>query len=238
MQPDPSTLLKEINYDLPLIGFYDAPDPGPFQPMVVPKPGKCIFDYYPQWLEGKTLHITRTHYGCGGAGNWICGIQTRSEETFIKFLVDDEGLKSSKDLMKEWIAHRKPYSMEHENVFIGSLKPDQYQYLKSITFVVNPDQLAVLMTGAQYHSRPTDPTPVIAPFGSGCSLLFPFENPNIPQASIGGTDSAMRDALPPDRLTITVTKPLFEQLCVLDERSFLYKSFWQGLKKARSGAER
>ena len=90
------------------------------------------------------------------------------------------------------------------------------------------------MLGAQYNNSPGDPPAVIAPFGSGCMELCPlFENLDIPQAMIGSTDIAMRQYLPPDILAFTVTKPMFKQLCELDERSFLYKPFWEDLIKAR-----
>lgn len=55
----------------------------------------------------------------------------------------------------------------------------------------------------------------------------------MPQAIIGATDIAMRQHLPPDILAFTVTKPMFEQLCALDTRSFLHKPFWRNLRKAR-----
>jgi hypothetical protein len=35
-------------------------------------------------------------------------------------------------------------------------------------------------------------------------------------------------------LAFTVTKPMFEQLCALDERSFLFKPFLKNLRKARA----
>ena len=99
---------------------------------------------------------------------------------------------------------------------------------------MNPDQLGLLMTGANYDNAPGDPPPVTAPFGSGCSLLLGlFGDLSIPQAMIGATDIAMRQYLPPDMLAFTVTRPLFEKLCRLDEKSFLYKPFWQNLRKAR-----
>ena len=119
-------------------------------------------------------------------------------------------------------------------MLIGPLKEGQYAYLKTITFYVNPDQLSALMLGAQYKSAPSDPPPVIAPFGSGCMELVPlFKSLDIPQAMIGATDIAMRQYLPPDILAFTVTKPMFQQLCALDERSFLYQPFWKRLRKAR-----
>jgi len=236
MQPDPTNLLKRIDCTAPLIGFYDTPDASPFAPLVTPEPNKqrCVFSFYHEWLKGKTLLITKDNFGCGGAGHWLCDIETKEREAFIKFLVDGEGLKASRDLMVRWLDHHRPYQQEHSNVLIGPLSKAQYGYLKSITFYVNPDQLSVLMTGAQYYSVPSDPPPVIVPFGSGCmELTSLFEDLNVPQAMIGATDIAMRQYLPPDLLAFTVTKPMFRQLCELDKGSFLYKPFWNNLRKSR-----
>jgi hypothetical protein len=117
---------------------------------------------------------------------------------------------------------------------LGPLKEDQYAYLKTVTFYVTPDQLSVLLIGANYNSAPEDPPAVIAPFGSGCgTTISMFEDLNVPQAMTGATDIAMRRFLPPDLMAFTVTKPMFEQLCALDEKSFLFKPFWQDLRKAR-----
>jgi hypothetical protein len=236
MQPDPTNLLKRVDLTIPLIGFYDAPDASPFKPLVKPERGEhtCIFMFYEEWLKGKTLRITKDNFGCGGAGHWLCGVMARPREEFVKFLVDEEGLKSSRDLMNQWLDHHRAFRQEHPNILIGPLRQDQYTYLKTITFYVRPDQLSVLMLGAQYNSAPGDPPAVIAPFGSGCMELVPlFEDLNIPQAMIGATDIAMRQCLPPDILAFTVTKPLFKQLCELNEGSFLYKPFWNNLRKAR-----
>ena len=236
MQPDPTNLLERIGLAAPLVGFYDAPDPSPFAPLVKPGPGErqCVFAFYNEWMRGTTLHITKEKFGCRGARYWLFDVETRSRKDFIRFLVDDEGLKASHELMNQWLDHCKPYEQEHPNILIGPLKEEQYEYLKSITFYINPDQLSLLILGAQYNHAPGDPPPVIAPFGSGCMELVPlFEDLDVPQAIIGTTDIAMRRFLPPDVLAFTVTKPLFEQLCALDERSFLYKPFWKRLKKAR-----
>jgi hypothetical protein len=58
MQPDPANLLKHIGLMTPLIGFYDAPEVSPFEPLVSPKPGGhvCTFAFYKAWHKGKTLH--------------------------------------------------------------------------------------------------------------------------------------------------------------------------------------
>ena len=136
--------------------------------------------------------------------------------------------------MNQWLDYRKPYQQEYPHILIGPLKEGQDEYLKTVIFLVNPDQLSLLTLGANYNNAPGDPPAVVAPFGSGCSqLLGLFGDLNRPQAIVGATDIAMRQYLPPDILAFTVTRPMFEQLCGLDERSFLYKPFWQNLRKAR-----
>lgn len=236
MQPDSRNLLKKIGLTIPLVGFYDAPDPSPFRPLVSPGKGRhtCVFAFYRKWLKGETLRITRDNFGCGGIGRWLFDIRTGSPEDFVKFLVDEEGLKSSPALISQWLDHHKPYRAKQPHILIGPLRADQYEYLKSITFYVNPDQLSLLMLGAQYNNAPGDPSPVLAPFGSGCmELVSLFEDLSTPQALIGATDIAMRQFLPPNILAFTVTRSMFAQLCQLDEKSFLYKSFWGNLRKAR-----
>jgi len=236
MKSDPRNLLRIAGVETPLIGFYDAPDPAPFEPVVQPAPRSrvCVFAFYERWLEGQTLHITRERCGCRGAAHWLFGVETRSRQSFVEFLVDDEGLKSSHGLMEEWLDHSSPYRQEHPHILIGPLVAGQVGYLKTVTFFVNPDQLALLMLGAQYDSGPDDPLPVIAPFGSGCmQLVTLFEDLSIAQACLGATDIAMRHHLPPDVLAFTVTRSMFERLCALDERSFLYKPFWARLREAR-----
>ncbi len=39
MQPDATFLLEKLGLHIPLIDFYDAPDPHPFEPLVEPKQG-------------------------------------------------------------------------------------------------------------------------------------------------------------------------------------------------------
>ncbi len=232
-QPDAARLRKKLDIELPLIGFFDAPDPALFEPLVTPRGNDCVFSFFKNWLKGETLHSTRERYGCFGAGGCMWGIQAKSRKEFIRFLVDDEGLKVSGELMEASIDSRTSYRAENAHIFIGPLKEEGWLYLKTITFLVNPDQLSALIIAARYHSAPGDVPPFIAPFGSGCREIISFKNFNVPQASIGATDIAMRQHLPPDLLAFTVTKPMFSRLCTLDERSFLYKPFLERLKKTR-----
>lgn len=241
MKPDPARLLDRLGIALPLIGLYDAPDTRGFEPVVAPEPKRhvCVFAFFRDWLEGRTLLITRENFGCGGAGAALCSIVTREREDFITFLADTEGLKCSREIMGRWIDQRRTYRPEHPNLLIGPLRPGMERFLKTVTFYVNPDQLSALIIGAHYCHGPGEPDPVLAPFGSGCmELVTPFEDLSAPRAVIGATDIAMRQHLPPDVLAFTVTVPMFGQLCGLDERSFLSKPFLKSLQKSRARGER
>jgi hypothetical protein len=236
MNLNPSYLLEKTNLELPLIALYDAPETKPFEPIISPnkKGHACMFSFYKKWLEGKTVVLTKDNYGCGGASMHLFNQPLRPHEEFVSFLADEEGLKANHELMDEWIRESNEYKPEHEFILYGPLKESVYEYVKTITFLVNPDQLSMLMIGAQYYATKYDPTPVIAPFGSGCMLsVSVFDDLDKPQAVIGATDMAMRKYLPPDIMAFTVTKPMYERMCQLDENSFLEKGFIKQLKKVR-----
>jgi hypothetical protein len=236
MQPDLSIILDRLSI-APPVGFYDAPDPEPFQPLVVPGGRQCVFMSLPKWRQGKTLHLTREKHGCGGLH--LFGEEVRARDDLVKFLCDEEGLRANHELMELWLDSARHYRPRYENLLIGPLRPDQYDYLRTVTFYVNPDQLAVLCVGAGYYSRPDDLPPVIAPFGSGCMQLAPlFEDLEAPQALIGATDQAMRKYVEPDNLAFTVTRPMLELLSrwAADPGSSLHSGFTQTLISARGGA--
>ena len=65
-------------------------------------------------------------------------------------------------------------------------------------------------------------------------LIPLFDNLNIPQAIIGGTDMAMRKYIPANIMALTVTKSMYKRLCSIGKDSYLEKSFFKGLKKARA----
>jgi hypothetical protein len=236
MTQDPSRLIEALGIKIPLIGLYDAPNTTGFEPIVTPEPRKhiCIFAFYKDWLKGSTLLITKDNFGCGGAGTALCSVATRSREDYITFLADTEGLKADHEIMGKWIDKRRTYKPQNECILIGPLHADKEAYLKTVTFFVNPDQLSALIIGAHYRNAPGDPLAVLAPFGSGCmEMVTPFEDLSLPQAIIGATDIAMRQWLDPSILAFSVTVPMFEQLCSLDEKSFLYKPFLKNLKNSR-----
>mgnify|MGYP001813496347 CR=1 FL=1 len=236
MKHYPSEFLMIAGIDLPLIGLYDAPDKAPFEPVLEPKQGKhvCVFAFFKAWLKGQMAVFSKDNFGCGGFGSQIFGVRTMPKEAFIDYLYGKEGLKASRELLEEWIDHLDCYEPENEFVIVGPLREDQYDHLRTVTFLVNPDQLALMIYAVHYHAAPRDPVPMKAPFDSGCGqLLSGFDDLSLPQAMLGATDVAMRQFLPPDILALTVTKPMFERICSIGEDSFLHKPFWKDLMKAR-----
>ncbi len=237
MQPDISPILERLAIAEPLIGFYDAPDPAPFEPLVVPKGRQCVFRSRADWKAGKTLHITREKHGCGAMH--LLGLAERSREDLVEFLCDEEGLKASHELMNLWLDSAPHYVPVHEHLLIGPVRAHQYEYLRTVTFYVNPDQLSVLTAGAIYYSHPDDIDPLIARFGSGCMQLAPlFDDLEAPQALIGSLDQAARGDLDPCLLAFTVTKPMFDLLArwAADPRSSLHNRFLDTLLRARGGS--
>jgi len=235
MQPDPTNLLTILEISNPLIGFYDTPEEHPFEPFI--NASQCIFSCYRGWMQGESTCLSEENVaavGCPGAGYWNCNVATVPTEHVAHYLAVEEGLKASSNLMYQWLENHPPYKREHAYIVIGPLRKEYDQYLKTITFYVNPDQLSMLITGAEYCNASNRQHPISAVYGSGCGQLAAmFADLDTPAATIGGTDIAMRPFLPRDTLAFTVTKPMFEQLCQLDESSFLYKSFWTHVKRSR-----
>ena len=84
MQPDITPIIEKLSIAGPLVGFYDAPDPAPFAPLVVPKGRQCVFRSMADWRAGNTLHLTKEKHGCGGMH--LLGLTERSREDLVAFL--------------------------------------------------------------------------------------------------------------------------------------------------------
>ncbi len=235
MQPNAEKLLDIAGITYPLIGLYDVEETKPFEPFVQTK--HCLFSAYENWRCGQSVMLSKENFKCPGAGYWLCSVESMPRDKFIAFLVEKEGLKSSKPIMSRFLEVQKPYNQAHPFLVIGPLQADQYDHLKTITFFVTPDQLSFLLLGAEYPNADSNDHQVISKFGSGCSqLVSVFTDLDKPKALIGSTDIAMRRYLPPDILTLTVTKPMFERLCGLDDDSFVSKPFWKRLQNARTSS--
>jgi len=216
------------------VGLYDAPEAQPFAPWVPLR--RCLFDHYDDWQRGITLCFDPAAKGCPGCGYWLTGVgRFPSREAMVEFLTVKEGLRETHALTGAWLDACPVHPAPRGTILIGPVRPELEEYLQTVTFFATPDQLSVLLYAAHYHAHPDDPTPVLAPFGSGCGLMYRmFPDLTRPQAMIGATDIAMRSAMPPDRLAFTVTVPMLRRLLRLDDgHSFLGKPFLEKLKAAR-----
>lgn len=234
----PTYLIEKLFISTPLLGVYDAPELNCFDQLLSPKSGghTCMFAFFKAWQKGAALELTEFNFGCGGCGYWWFGREGRTREQFVRFLKDDEGLKATDLDMHQWLDSERPYVPENGHLYLGPLKEEAFPYLKTVTFFVNPDQLSALIIGANYFHHANEPNPVYTPFGSGCMELLPLAESAYPQAVVSTTDLAMRHYLPPNLMGFTVNRPMYENLCRLDERSFLDKPFLSRLVKARGGS--
>ena len=98
--------------------------------------------------------------------------ETPALETFAQRLNNREGFKSSDELMCQWLENTKPYRLKHDHVVIGPLKEDQYSYLLTVTFYVNPDQLSALMIGAIFMKLGRAPTTQRTRTGESIEFIF------------------------------------------------------------------
>lgn len=228
------TLCQALQLEEPLIALYESAAYEEFKPVVKPKTNQCIWASYKSWKEGKTLVLSKERYGCRGGARFLLGIEI--EDSNLKnFLYEEEGLKSSLEITEEWIKNMVRYCPRKEYVLIGPFKEEHLERAISFTFLVNPDQLSALIHGALYHSPEMIPDLIRTTVSAGCGLLVSFTTYDKPQAFIGAVDMAMRHYIPLCLLAFTVNKPMLERLLSLDEKSFLYKSFWKRLVKAREG---
>jgi hypothetical protein len=144
-----------------------------------------------------------------------------------------EGLKESPALAQEFLDRAKAPVQKGDTILIGPLRPDKWDTVRSVTFFVDPDRLAGVMTLATYFSGPDDY--VRGPFSSGCGLMLrELESQEKDAAILGTTDLAMRKYLPPDILALTVTPARFEKMLSVPDDSFLFRSWWNDLMKSRN----
>jgi hypothetical protein len=107
--------------------------------------------------------------------------------------------------------------------------------VRSITFLVNPDQLSALAILANYDGQ--DNENVVMPFAAGCQSMGIFtyrENgkPN-PRAVVGLIDLSARQnvrrQLGKDLLSFSVTAAMFRRMEANVEGSFLERPLWKSL---------
>ena len=247
MAPSPEAIeriVAKLDLKVPPIAVYDCPVGEEFEPTIAASGRACCFAYYDRWLEGKTLVIRKSGGGFANPTDGCPGAQSAfglSEEYppfMAHFLTDGvgapmgEGLKATPELAQEFIDSTKRPRLSQDELLIGPLRPEQWRHVLSVTFFVDPDRLAGVMTLAGYWS--SDPQMTVAPFSSGCGMILrSLGELDGDRAIIGCTDLAMRKYVPPEILSLTVSPQRFEKMTTVPEGSFLDKTWWNDLLKAR-----
>lgn len=227
-------LRNRLRLSTPLLAVYDSEPSDTFAPLIEAKGSACCFAYYKQWLAGETLVIRKGGGGCAGATRAF-GLEKTYPPYMAHFLTDGvgapkgEGLRASADIAQAYIDGATPPDVKSDSVLLGPLRPEQWERTRSVTFLVDPDRLAAVMTLAGYWSARDV---VTAPFGSGCSFLWRALDGD--KTVIGGTDIAMRRYLPPEMVTFTVSPSHFAKMLTFPEESFLFKSWWNDLMDCRA----
>lgn len=230
-------LLYKLRLKTPLIAVYDSAVSDAFTPVAEVEPETCCFAFYDRWVAGETLVLRRGGHGCKGAFRAM-GLDTGGDPNVLAHMLTDgvgapkaEGLRATADLALARIQAEEPPKPRTDTVLVGPLRLDQWDTVRSVTFLVDPDRLAAVMTLAGYWS-PDDV--VSAPFGSGCSFLWKsLGEGKGPLAVIGGTDVAMRRFLPTAILTLTVAPTHFAKMLMAPEGSFLDLDWWNELMDTR-----
>ena len=237
-------LSGKLRLDTPIIALYDASPSDRFEPIVMSSGRTCCFAYLKRWLKGETLVIERgsgsfgdPDTGCNGA-QVAFGLRKGYPPFMAHFLTDGEGapmgegLKASPEIAQEFLDRAEAPPIEGDAILIGPLRVEEWDSVRSITFLVDPDRLSALMTLASYWTG--DPNAIYAPFSSGCGLMWrELSATEGTRAIIGCTDIAMRKYLPPDMLCLTVSPQMFERMVDFPDEAFLSKSWWNELMDLR-----
>lgn len=229
-------LMKKLRLTTPLLAVYDAAPGDAFAPVFEPVGTECCFSYYDRWMAGETLVLKKGGDGCRGAHRAL-GIEQGTPPYMAHFLTDGkgapkgEGLRATPEIAQAILDRAQPPVLESGAVLVGPLRLEQWDRVRSVTFLVDPDRLAALTTLAGYWSAENV---VAAPFGSACSFFWKsFNELEGVLAVIGGTDVAMRRYLPTAIMTLTVAPPHFARMLGVPDNSFLDKAWWNELMDVR-----
>jgi hypothetical protein len=229
-------LMKKLRLTTPLLAVYDAAASEAFAPVFEPVGDECCFSYYDRWMAGETLALSKGGGGCKGAHRAL-GIERATPPFMAHFLTDGvgapkgEGLRATAEIAQAYLDRGKPPAPESGSILVGPLRLEQWDRVRSVTFLVDPDRLAALTTLAGYWSPENV---VAAPFGSACSFFWKsFNEIEGAQAVIGGTDVAMRQYLPTAIMTLTVAPAHFARMLTVGDDSFLDREWWNDLMEIR-----
>ena len=230
-------LTDRLRLTTPILAVYDSSGTEAFAPLIEARGTTCCFAFCNHWLNGETVAFRKGGGGCGGA-QVALGLKQGYPPYMAHFLTDGEGapmgegLKASPEIAQEFLDRAQPTEVSSDAVLIGPLRLDQWDAVRSVSFLVDPDRLSALMTLSAYWSG--DTRLVSAPFSSGCGMLWrELTYGGEDRPVIGGTDVAARRHLPPDMMIFSVTPARFEQMLTVPDGSFLDKEWWNNLMDQR-----
>jgi hypothetical protein len=158
------------------------------------------------------------------------------------FLEGERYLKNP-DVVRRFLACLPLADVPARYVVLKPLKETELarDNVRSITFLVNPDQLSALAILANYEGQ--DNENVVMPFAAGCQSIGIFtyrenERPN-PRAVVGLIDLSarknVRRQLGRDALSFSVTPDMFRRMEANVEGSFLERGLWKSLLEETGG---
>jgi hypothetical protein len=230
--PSFAYLQQALGLKYAIVGLYDL-DSIEGISSVVEKRG-CLFACFEHWQNGQYVHRCRARPGCPGSAYWLCGAPVMTDEAFLDFLVETEGLKSDRCAMQQFLEKQPTYEMQGRHLLVGPLRDALFEHLRTVTIFCDPDQLSGLLSALFCLNTTESPVTLLPSFGPGClQLVGIFPDLKASCAVISATDIAMRVHLPANLLALTVTVPLFERLCTLGSNSLFEKPFWKRLRHKR-----
>ncbi len=156
------------------------------------------------------------------------------------FLLGERYLKSP-EMVKKFIACLPITDIPARYVVMKPLRDVDLTRddVRSITFLVNPDQLSALVVLANHEDESNEN--VIIPFAAGCQSIgictFRENERERPRAVVGLVDLSARKNLRPqlgkDVMSLSVTAKMFQRMEGNVERSFLRRETWMSLLENR-----
>lgn len=198
----------------------------------------CVIAMLAAASRGKTAVFSESTTGCPG-GKAGLGFGKLDPGPLSHFLSTGGGpkpgefYKKSPELAMDYIISM-PDAIPADYVIFKPLdQVTEEETPVSVVFLVNADQLAGLVTLANYDQSAQDH--VAVRFGAGCaqSILFSITDSEAgkSQCTIGITDPSARLHLDKDLLSFSIPYPRFLEMEANAESSFLTKQTWTELRK-------
>lgn len=201
--------------------FADAPPSGAFVPKNT-RARVCFFALLGRLFKGQALCFSHGHAGCAGAACYLGFVPPSPKAGY--YLSQGEGFKKTQEMGDAFYAAIQARPPKQEFLISAPvIGIDEHAEVEVINLWVNPRRLAALVTLSNYASRNNDN--VSLPFASGCQSIWtlPFKEQSAaaPKAIVGCMDPAMREFMPDDVLSFSMSAAHFVNMVGNIPGSFL-----------------